>query len=171
MKVVIRPPTPEDASDIRRIQAEGWLDNNLSPQTGVTREFLEKQRGISVPPSNIKVAETAKMIREAQGNYFVATVEDNVVGWIMASANKDEVYSFGIYVDRRYRNQGVGTKLMAVFIEHSGGKKMSINVSTMNQDGVRFYEKFGLKVVRPDKHYLNDDKSVYLPTVIMQNYE
>lgn len=171
MEVTIRPSTPEDAFDIRRIQAEGWLDNNLSPDTGVTRKFLEIERGISLPPSDAKIAETAKMILGTKGNYFVAAVEDSVVGWIMGSAKEDEIFSFGIYIDRLYRNNGIGTKLMTVFMEHSGSKKISIDVSSSNKDGIKFYEKFGLRVVRHDKHYFNDDKSVYLPTVIMQNYE
>ncbi len=171
MDVTIRPPTPEDAFDIRRIQAEGWLDNNLCPETGVTREFLKTHRSISLPPSEEKVAETKKTIEENQGNYFVATVEDTVVGWIMGRAKEDGIYSFGIYVDRRYRDQGVGTKLMTVFMDQNQGKKTSIDVSASNTEGIKFYEKFGLRIGRYDKHYLNDDKSVHLPTVIMQNYE
>jgi ribosomal protein S18 acetylase RimI-like enzyme len=171
MDITIRPPTPEDAFDIRRIQAEGWLDNNLSPDTGVTKDFLEKHRKISIPPSAEKVEETYKTIQENQGNYFVATIEDKVVGWIMGSAKKDGIFSFAIYVDRRHRDQGVGTKLMTVFMERNGGKKTSIDVSASNTEGIKFYEKFGLRIARYDKYYLNDDKSVYLPTVIMQNYE
>lgn len=171
MEITIRPPTPEDAFDIRRIQAEGWLDNNLSPDTGVTQEFLRTHRGISIPPSEEKVVETKHMIEENQGNYFVATIENKVVGWIMGRAKEDGIYSFGIYVDRLYRNQRVGTKLMTVFMERNGGKKTSIDVSASNTEGIKFYEKFGLRIARYDKHYLNDDKSVYLPTVIMQNYD
>lgn len=171
MEITIRPPTPEDAFDIRRIQAEGWLDNNLSPDTGVTKDFLETYRKISIPPSAEKVEETSKTIQENQGNYFVATIEDKVIGWVMGRAKEDGIFSFGIYVDRQYRGKGVGTKLMTAFMKRNGGEKISIDVSSLNTEGITFYEKFGLRVVRHDKHYFGDDKSVYLPTVIMQNYE
>jgi ribosomal protein S18 acetylase RimI-like enzyme len=171
MEITIRPPTPEDAYDIRRIQAEGWLDNNLSPDTGVTHEFLKTHRGISIPPSEEKVTETKRMIEENQGDYFVATIDNKVVGWIMGRTKEDGIFSFGIYVDRLFRNQKVGTKLITVFMERNGGKKISIDVSASNTEGIKFYEKFGLREVRHDKHYFGDDKSVYLPTVIMQNYE
>lgn len=167
----IRNAKSEDAYDIRRIQAEGWLDNNLSPDTGVTREFLKTHRGISLPPSEEKVAETKRMIEKNQGNYFVATIENKVVGWIMGRAKEDGIFSFGIYVDRLFRNQRVGTKLMMVFMERNGARKISIDVSVSNREGIRFYEKFGLKIARYEKHYLSDDKLVYLPTVIMQNYD
>lgn len=170
MNIVIRKPVASDAFDIRRIQAEGWLDNNLSPETGITEAFLRSIRGISLPPNEKKIEETVTTIEKNEGGYFVATDNDAVVGWIMSGVQKDGTYGFGIYTDRKYRGMGIGSKLMNALLS-VGNRRFTIDVTNTNTHGIRFYEKHGFKVVRSEKHYMDDEKKVFLPVVIMQNYE
>lgn len=169
-KITIRKPIVEDAFDIRRIQSEGWLDNNLSPETGITEEYLRSKRNISIPPSDEKIRETASTIEKNEGDYFVATNSGKVVGWIMSSPKDGDIYGFGIYVDRQHRGKDVGSMLLQKLFS-VGKRKYFIEVTSTNLHGIKFYEKHGFKVIRSEKHYFDDEKIIFLPVVIMQNYE
>lgn len=174
MNISIRQVTPDDAYDIRRIQAEGWHDNNTSPSTGVTVEYLQKVKGHTLPPSAERVAKMREIITNATKDGsewgWVAVDNDKVVGFIwMHSANPDET-SFGIYVDRQYRDRGVGTALIQEMLHTHPNKKFSLSVTKDNEPGIRFYERFGFKQVKEEMWCMSEGSSVYLPTIIMQNY-
>ncbi len=174
MNISIRPAIPEDAYDIRRIQAEGWLDNNTSPGTGVTVEYLQKVKGHTLPPSPEKVAKMREIIANAtkDGSQWgwVAIDNDKVVGFIwMHSVNSDET-SFGIYVDRQYRDRGVGKLLMEQMLNSYPTKKFSLSVTKGNEPGVRFYERFGFKQVKEEMWCISEESPAYLPPIIMQNF-
>lgn len=173
MNIILRSPLVQDAFDIRRIQAEGWLDNNLSTETGVTEEFLSIKLGLSLPPQKVKVNQTKKLIKKNTVGYFVAEYEGKVVGWIMGRSHDEDrqIYSFGIYVDRAFRNKGIGSRLMKSFLDIHKEKKIKIEVTSRNVKGIRFYESFGFHVAAQDKHYFDGYGQVYLPIVVMQNYE
>ena len=48
-------------------------------------------------------------------------------------------------VDRRYVNQGIGTRLMKRAMEEAGGEKDIIMYTCANENAVGFYEKYGMK--------------------------
>ena len=174
MNISIRPAVPDDAYDIRRIQAEGWLDNNISPSTGVTVEYLQKVKGHTLPPSPEKVAKMREIIANAANDSsewgWVALDGDNVVGFIWMHYAKSEETSFGIYVDRQYRDRGVGTALIQEMLHTHPKKKFSLSVTKGNGPGVRFYERFGFKQVKEEMWCMSEESPAYLPTIIMQNF-
>lgn len=174
MNISIRPAIPEDAYDIRRIQIEGWLDNNTSPSTGITTEYLQNVKGYVLPPTSEKVAQMRELLsNDAQGTKnksWVAVDSGKVVGWVSAHSTGGEEIELGIYVDREHRNSGVGGLLMDEVIRTHSAKKLTLMVTKTNTKAQKFYEKYGFHPVREHKHYMKEDTHVYLPVFIMQNF-
>jgi ribosomal protein S18 acetylase RimI-like enzyme len=174
MNISIRPAIPEDAYDIRRIQIEGWLDNNISPSTGVTVEYLQEVKGHTLPPSPEKVAKMREIITNATNDGsewgWVALDGDKVVGFIWMHYAKSDETSFGIYVDRQCRDRGVGTALIQEMLHTHPKKKFSLSVTKGNEPGIRFYERCGFKQVKEEMWCMSEESPAYLPTIIMQNY-
>lgn len=174
MNISIRQVTPDDAYDIRRIQAEGWHDNNLSPSTGITTEFLQNVKGLVLPPTPEKVAQMRELLsNDAQGTKnksWVAVDSGKVVGWVSAHSTDGEEIELGIYIDREHRNRGVGGLLMDEVMRTNSTKKLTLMVTKTNVKALRFYEKYGFKPIKEHKHYMKDDTDVYLPVFIMQNF-
>lgn len=174
MNISIRQVTPDDAYDIRRIQAEGWHDNNLSPSTGITTKFLQNVKGLVLPPTPEKVAQMRELLsNDAQGTKnksWVAVDSGKVVGWVSAHSTDGEEIELGIYVDREHRNMGVGGLLMDEVMRTHGTKKLTLMVTKTNIKAQRFYEKYGFRPIKEHKYFMKEDTNVYLPTIIMQNY-
>lgn len=170
--LIIRKALLGDAFDIKRIQIEGWYDNNISPRTGVTVEFLEKSRGMVLPPTSEAVEEIRSRISNIEtNNYFVAEMDDRVIGWIAGPfALGKSVAGFGIYVDRDHRDTGIGTNLLQIFLTNCSEKRLTIEVTETNKRGIQFYERFGFRISENKKHYFDDNHNVYLPVVVMRNY-
>lgn len=64
----------------------------------------------------------------------------------------NETPEFAISLYKKYRNQGIGTKLMTVMIEYlreNGYKQTSLNVKKDNY-AVRLYKKMGFEVIGDD---------------------
>ncbi len=170
MNITTRYATVDDAVAIRRIQTEGWHDNNISPETGVTVDFLVNTRGYTVVPNPAKVDLTKKTIQDDPFSYLVADDAGQVVGWIR-KWTKDGASGFGIYIDRAYRAMGIGTLLIQRFLDENECTDLQISVTKSNTKGIRFYERFGFHIVGEVNEYFDDAKTIYLPTIIMQNYE
>lgn len=170
---MIRRAKLGDEYDIKRIQIEGWHDNNVYPRTGVTVGFLEKERGMILPPTEGAVEEIRNRISNKEtNNYYVAVSDESVVGWIAGPFALDSGESgFGIYVDRRHRACGIGTELLRSFLTNRGEKRRAIEVTQSNKEGIKFYEKFGFKISEKRKHYFDDNHDEYLPVVVMRNYK
>jgi ribosomal protein S18 acetylase RimI-like enzyme len=174
MNISIRQVTPDDAYDIRRIQAEGWHDNNLSPSTGITTEFLQNVKGLALPPTPEKVAQMRELLSNdilgKKNLGWVAVDSGKVVGWVSEHATEGEEIELGIYIDREHRNRGVGGLLMDEVMRTHSTKKLTLMVTKTNIKAQRFYEKYGFHPVREHKHYMKDDTHVYLPVIIMKNF-
>jgi ribosomal protein S18 acetylase RimI-like enzyme len=170
MNIFIRYARVEDATDIRRIQSEGWYDSNISPETGVTVEFLQRFRGYTIPPSKERVRITEETIKRDPISTIVAELHGSVIGWI-AQYKKDSIHTFGIYIDRSYRGKGAGSLLMKKMLEDVADSRLTCHVAKSNTQGVRFYERFGFHIVGEENEYFDDAKTIYLPTFIMHNYE
>ncbi len=174
MNISIRQVTPDDAYDIRRIQAEGWLDNNISPSTGVTVEYLQEVKGYILPPTPEKVAQMRELLINdilcKKNKGWVAVDSGKVVGWVSAHATEGEEIELGIYVDREYRNRGVGGLLIDEVMRTHSTKMLTLMVTKSNKKAQKFYKKYGFQPIKEHKHYMKDDTKVYLPVIIMRNY-
>jgi len=79
---------------------------------------------------------------------FFAIKSDRVIGWcdILPKAFKgmDHVGILGMGVDKKYRNQGIGKRLLAKTLKHAKSKnleKIELEVFEKNTTAIKFYEK------------------------------
>lgn len=136
----MRPATERDAAAICTIYNQGIEDRiatlETEPRTPDERRRWLAARG---PRHPVIVAESAR----------------HVVGW--ASLNPfsarpayQHVADFSVYVERGWRGQGVGRRLLERLIELARGlgyHKMMLSAFPFNQAGVALYERMGFTTV------------------------
>lgn len=100
--------------------------------------------------------------------FYVALVNDTVVGYIGMSAVIDEGYIFNVAVDKNYRNNGVGSALINNIVTY--GKKhnfafITLEVRQSNTNAVSLYAKFGfVKAGLRTGYYSNPKEDALLMT-------
>ena len=84
---------------------------------------------------------------------FVAEIDSKIVGYFLGIKKEDPTYRLikvadleHLVVDEEFRNQGIGKKLMDAFTAWAKGEginKVSVNVFTDNEKGIKFYNREG----------------------------
>lgn len=89
---------------------------------------------------------------------FVADMDGQVVGFLVAENNIDEYNISHVVVDKSFRNHGIGSKLIAHIERVAKQHKMnvSLEVSVNNFTAKTLYEKLGYKLRRVRKQYYKD---------------
>lgn len=140
MKVSIKQASPEHTEEISRICSVGWRQ---TVQGIYSEEYQQK---------NVEHWYNHKRVHEdiVKGVYtHVALVGDRVVGTIggmMTEPTISEIYVF--YIDKQYRYQGIGTKLLEAFTEEhvrKGAIEQYVSVQEGNKYGIPFYESKGFR--------------------------
>lgn len=147
--MLIRDKKDSDIESIAKVHYESWMSTfkGILPDRyldNITLEsYIEKHHIFNAP-------------------CLVAEVDDQVVGFLMYSKDKDEDTSdkcgeiMVIYLLEAYQNSGIGTELMQE-AERRMSKdydQLSVWVVEQNIQAVNFYEKFGFK--KDDKSELNE---------------
>jgi len=125
------------------------------------------QRSIGEPNSNIVLSPNEFTITVAEEEilldqhklsktsiYLVAEVEKTIVGILSCTGNKRKVFQhvteLGMIVDQEWRNNMIGTKLLAHAIEWAKRtgilKRIELYVFERNKVAIHLYEKFGFKL-------------------------
>nr|WP_263314670.1 GNAT family N-acetyltransferase [Mammaliicoccus sp. Marseille-Q6498] len=147
--MLIRDKKDSDIESIAKVHYESWMSTykGILPDhylDNITLEsYIEKRHIFNAP-------------------CLVAEVDDQVVGFLMYSKDKDEDTSdkcgeiMVIYLLEAYQNSGIGTELMQE-AERRMSKdydQLSVWVVEQNIQAVNFYEKFGFK--KDGKSELNE---------------
>ena len=81
-------------------------------------------------------------------------IDNNIDGIIKLSLACNEVFIDMLFVNPDKQNWGIGTELMSYAIDKFGNRyDMSLNVFGLNDGGIRFYDRFGFKKIKPFSHY------------------
>ena len=73
--------------------------------------------------------------------FYVATIDDKIVGYIGRYAYLDEAEILNFVVDKAYQRQGIGQKLLNKIKEDLPSlKKITLEVRASNQKAIHFYE-------------------------------
>ncbi|GAE95442.1 ribosomal-protein-S18p-alanine acetyltransferase [Gracilibacillus boraciitolerans JCM 21714] len=92
--------------------------------------------------------------------YFVAVVDDKVVGFCGSWMILDEAQITNIAIDPIYRGRGYGQALFQYVINYGlahGIKHLSLEVRVSNTAALRMYKKFGLQPGGIRKSYYTDN--------------
>jgi len=98
---------------------------------------------------------------------FITVMDDGVlIGFLMGALTSPKEARILIFVvDKNHRNMGIGTKMFSTFIERSRAKeieKIRLEVKTTNENAIKFYKKFGFKVVKVLPRYYRDHSNGYM---------
>ncbi len=162
MAMIVREARPEDAEQliarVHRLVEEPQIDIPMAPG-----EFK-----ISVEEERVILQEYADQDNSV---FLIAEVEGRIIGSLNCRGGDRmatrHVAHLGMAVDREWRNQGVGTALLARALEwgrkSSSIKRIELAVYVRNRHAIHLYEKFGFaiegrrrNVVFQNGEYLDD---------------
>lgn len=94
-----------------------------------------------------------KKIKETNGVCFVAEIKKKIVGYLVAVKKEVPGYRLvvvadleNLVIDEKFRGQKIGKKLVDIFLSWAkgiGAKRVSVNVFSGNEKGVKFYKREG----------------------------
>lgn len=108
------------------------------------------------------------------GDDFAFLGSQKMVGYIVYSLVMGEAELLRIAVDRDYRGQGFGKKLMEEFItalQFNNADKVTLEVRSQNERAIGLYTIYGFEkiAVRPDYYLEPDDDAVIMQRPIAKN--
>ncbi len=96
-----------------------------------------------------------EMIEKEDARYYVAEADGEVVGGcgVLMIAGEGDITN--VVIDKKYRNQGIGTKMLQYLIEDgykNGLTAFTLEVRVSNESAIRLYEKLGFfsEGIRPN---------------------
>ncbi len=138
----IRNAIPCDARVISSIFFRAWLQTYPNKEVGITEEdvlILFKEK---LTDEGMKKREEHIRNLPANQKYFVAEIEDRVVGLCLLIKREEYDQLQAIYVDPEYQGRGVGNALFTALLPYID-KDLIVHVATYNERAIQFYEKLG----------------------------
>lgn len=153
----IRDASPDDAEAVRRVAEAAWHDaHDDIVGADAVGEFLAE---------NYAPADLRERYRDGDSTTFVATVDEEIVGYATGVPG-DDAYSLGsIYVHPDRQGDGIGSALLERVEREARASifdTLRLVVMADNEDAVGFYEARGFE--RAGDHYdefLDVDGYVY----------
>ena len=87
---------------------------------------------------------------------YVYVIDDKIVGYILITIIDDLVEIHLLYVDKLFRNQKIGTKLIDYIINKYSSHRFLLEVSINNYIAIKLYENMNFKIINIRKKYYND---------------
>lgn len=97
--------------------------------------------------------------------YFVACLQEEVVGYIGVFATIDDYNIIGIAVKEEFQRKNIGTLLLQKVIEtakENNVKSLSLEVDATNNKAIKFYEKHNFKVTNIRKNYYKNNDALIM---------
>ena len=117
------------------------------------------------------------MIREVDTTYsnpfarkIEYVVEDKSVGYLEFSLIYDRIEIDNFLVLDEYRNQGIGTKLLAHIVSLAINYRVlniTLEVRGSNEVAINLYKKFGFREVALRKYYYGDEDGILMEKQVM----
>lgn len=105
---------------------------------------------------DVSIDEIKSQIALKDAYYFVAVIEEEIIGYLSAKAVLDEVDLWYIAVESQYQNQGIGNRLMKEFMKCMVSEQMeriTLEVRRSNQSAIHLYKKYDFKEISIRKDY------------------
>ena len=94
---------------------------------------------------------------------YVATLNDEVIGFIMLTSLYETMELLYIMVDFKYQHNGYGTKLLDEVIKNKKDEtRIILEVRADNQNAIDFYNKNQFKMINIRKNYYNDTDAIIM---------
>lgn len=144
---------------VKKSQAENSLNENIAKNLTIEKctnykdiLLVENECFVSPWTENMFVDE----FNQNDRMYFQAKVKNEVVGYIGASDNGEEINILKLAVIPRFRSLSIGQKLVETIIKiknEKGYKNLFLEVDDKNEKAIRLYKRCGFDVVSTRKRY------------------
>lgn len=97
-------------------------------------------------------------------------IDNTSVGYLEYSLIYDRIEIDNIKVEEEYRNQGIGTKLMAYLVSMAIDLRVvniTLEVRVSNEIARNLYKKFGFREVALRKYYYGDEDGILMEKNVM----
>ena len=157
MNIEIRKANSDDAYEIANVAAYSWLE---SYKELINQDYLNNR--ITNECLEYSTNKTRKIL-ENTDNYFVATVDNKVVGFVYYEKSseekfKDYGYLEAIYLLEKYQGLGIGKMLFKIAV--TGFKKLGYNKFYLHcltgNNTLGFYKKYTGTVIDKIKYPIRD---------------
>jgi ribosomal protein S18 acetylase RimI-like enzyme len=160
-EITIRPAHSSDIYAMQTLRNMGWQDNYVNPETGVTHELLEEQI-VPLPPTQANLDYNRAILNNPNNapNNLVAEIAGLIVGVVFYELQANGEGETGVFVDRHYRGERVGTMLLDELVNRT---KNTLFVNIFADNPSRgLYTKFGF-VEEGEEFNVNLASQAYLP--------
>ncbi len=148
MEITFRLMNPQDIDEVYRINKESFTTDAWS------RESIERE--FTLPYSHKYVAETG----------------GKVIAYAFLWLIEGEAFIMSLAVDKRYRNLGIGKKLLGHIHKEVEGraKVVQLDVRKSNLPAIRLYRSMGYRVVRERPKFYSDGETAFVMELDLTGY-
>ncbi len=107
----------------------------------------------------------SELLNNRRALYLTAYCRDRVIAYIGAWLVMDEVHITTLAVEKKYRRQGVASRLLEALIEKAlplGIHRLTLEVRPSNTEAIGFYERWGFTVQGRRKSYYYDEDALIM---------
>lgn len=97
-------------------------------------------------------------------------IDNKTIGYLEYSLIYDRIEIDNIKVEEEYRNQGIGTKLMAYLVSMAINLRViniTLEVRVSNEIAIKLYKNFGFREVALRKYYYGDEDGILMEKNVM----
>ncbi|MEC2057647.1 GNAT family N-acetyltransferase [Peribacillus psychrosaccharolyticus] len=107
-----------------------------------------------VKPTNEKIKKLVEPLLEKGSYYLIATEEDELMGWVLIGASKDQFtdkmngFIYELFVIEEFRGNGISKRLIRTaidFLKQDGYSEVRLSAFAENQ-AIKLYEKMGFNI-------------------------
>ncbi len=140
--------------------------------TNVTQEDIQSiyNLGKEINDNFSKLYIIENIINDSNYNILIYKDDGKVIGFIMTYTLYDTTDILNIIVDKNYRRQNIGSKLIEKIIEINKNNKIMLEVNTNNEPAINLYKKLGFEIINTRKRYYHDDNA-YVMSKSINNTE
>lgn len=113
------------------------------------------------------ISQLKDLIEDEKNINLLCCVDERVIGYVSSSVILDEAELLKIVVCEDYRNTGVGEILITSLLDEFRSRrvgKVFLEVSSFNENAIRFYKKFNFRKINKRQKYYEDgsDAEIYV---------
>ncbi|MDD3647561.1 MAG: GNAT family N-acetyltransferase [Candidatus Dojkabacteria bacterium] len=163
----IQPLTEKEVIDAQVLRKQGWQDNYVNPETGVTQEILVTElASLPVPQKDIDYNLETISKPENKDNNLVAIQDGEVAGVVFYEQLENGNGDIGVFVKRGHRGQGIGTRLLQELIARTDNS-LEVTIFARNRSRA-LYKKLGFKEVGDEgKHVFRVGVSLPIQRLVL----
>jgi ribosomal protein S18 acetylase RimI-like enzyme len=76
-----------------------------------------------------------------------------VIGWLQTASTDDSLFLAQLFIDTRFRRQGIGSRLVRILIEEAAHEHKAVTLGVVKTNPARrLYERLGFSVTHEDQY-------------------